>query len=197
MIKTVAALMALVVGGFAGAVLTEDTNAQRIDVNDEKTVILEIEELTTSNSAGEWFQRSPMHLQMINGQRGGWEIREVNDWVMLFNPASGETFYLEDDDDGIFWKPIERRGGPDRREGRRGDDRDNRRDDDRREGRGDDRRSRREKLERYLDELEEQLSELKEKLEDADGKHRKKIERALKEKVEELKKIRRKIKGGR
>lgn len=184
MIKTVAALMALVVGGFAGAALTADTDAQRIEVEDEKNVILERQGEKRSNSPRPAFQRGSGQMQ--NGQREQWQIREVNDWIMLFNPSSGETFYLEDDDEDVYWKPIERRGGPGRRAREE-------RDDDRREGRDDDRSSQREKLERYLDELEERVGKLKEKLEDADGRQRKKIERTLEQQAEEIKKVLRKL----
>ncbi|MHC4841118.1 MAG: hypothetical protein ACYTDT_09215 [Planctomycetota bacterium] len=106
MIKTVAALIALVAGGFAGAVLTSESDAQRIIVEEEETVILKTGELVEPVRNRTTMQTIPMQF----AQRAHWELREVNDWIMLFNPMSGETFYLDDNDDGVFWKPIHRQG---------------------------------------------------------------------------------------
>ncbi|MCF6228456.1 MAG: hypothetical protein L3J82_07340 [Planctomycetes bacterium] len=119
MLKTVAALMALIVGGFAGAVATSDSDAQRVVEVETEIVTLEkdgdvilkvngeLVEVTTETSTFLTPTDKPPNLTFF-AQQGKWEIREVHDWVMLFNPATGETYYLDDDDDRLTWKRIQR-----------------------------------------------------------------------------------------
>lgn len=41
---------------------------------------------------------------------GTWQVIPHHDTLLLLNSATGETFMLEGNDDGPFWRPVPRRG---------------------------------------------------------------------------------------
>ena len=43
-------------------------------------------------------------------QPGTWQVVTHDDVILLVNTATGETFHLEDNDEGLYWKPIPRPG---------------------------------------------------------------------------------------
>ena len=136
--KLIIAALAILVTGVIGAFSVPGNNAQDARRETRRTQadkprVVEVEEgEIIEGEDGDWFiqrrrvqtpdtprqpqaPQPPMGgnmpmMRMTQPQAGTWQVVSHDDILLLLNTASGETFMLDDNDDGLFWRPIPRPG---------------------------------------------------------------------------------------
>ncbi|MBZ0137790.1 MAG: hypothetical protein K8I27_15600 [Planctomycetes bacterium] len=167
LITAAAAVLLVGIGAFSAA----HTDAQRTtrgEVIEKDGEIIIVEEEVKPGAKITWAEKedgrttpgAPWGLFAAPSRPGTWQVITHDDVILLLNTATGETFHLDDNDDGMFWKPIPR---PDMRpmpalprpEG--------------------DRRP------QNAERVEQRLKELRKQLKNARGEDRQRLERAIEE----------------
>ncbi|MEZ5991685.1 MAG: hypothetical protein R3E76_04970 [Planctomycetota bacterium] len=115
-----------------------------------------------------------MQRVMQPGQPGTWQIVSNEDEMILLNTATGATFMLDDNDDGLFWREIPRRG-TERAMPRMPE--------------MPDWRSERDQPNRTPEQIERRLNELRKRMKETRGDAREKMEKAIEELERALEKV--------
>lgn len=87
-----------------GEIIEKDGKVRVVEKVVEPETVYLVEDVVTTNPA------MPIQFMPLGGHPGTWQIVTHHDWVLLLNTSTGESFHLEDNDDGLFWKPIHRPG---------------------------------------------------------------------------------------
>jgi hypothetical protein len=131
--KLIVALSAVLITGLAGfsitggdaqeARLIRPAQAKKIEVEevkleDERFAELKLVQLAEEEAFEVYLQRANEvpQFRMLNvnqGQPGTWQIVTHDGLALLLNTATGETFSLQKNDEGLHWKPIARPQGMD------------------------------------------------------------------------------------
>jgi hypothetical protein len=172
--KLIVALSAILLTGIAGGFAATGNVAQ--EARRERAPIIELDEDDATElrlADGVWLQRQPAPrviesrpgILFQNNQPGTWQIVTGREQMVLLNTATGETFRLVENKEGVHWQPIprpmdERRSMPEmpRMPNPRGD----------------------REMPR-MDDLEAKLEAMRKELKGAKGEARERIERSIEE----------------
>lgn len=106
MVKLIAAFVAVVAAGLAGALMQPQAGAQEPDKLPGDVTRAPVQ-LTPTSASG--------HYALLGAEeRGTWQIIELEQHVILLNSANGQTYHLVSQGDNLKWKLIPRPQPPSR-----------------------------------------------------------------------------------